>query len=89
MHKSWSCTKSSTSRSGRKQGIAKSVRGALQENRTKNDRRATTAWSINIDAIVKEENTTSVNTTTNHRIERERVREITFVREREFVREYS
>jgi hypothetical protein len=44
-----------------------------------------TARSIHIDAIVKEENTTSVNTTTNHRIYRERefVREKASVRERE------
>jgi hypothetical protein len=79
MHKSWSCTKSSTSRSGGKQGIVKSVRGTLQEIKTKNDRRATTARST----IVKEKNTMSVNTTTNHRIERESINE----RERAFMRE--
>jgi hypothetical protein len=51
----------------------------------RNDRRATTARSIHIDAIVKEENTTSANTITNHRIERERgfVREKASARTRE------
>jgi hypothetical protein len=43
----------------------------MQENKTKKDGRATTARSIHTDAIVKEENTMSVNTTINHRIERQ------------------
>jgi hypothetical protein len=73
MHKSRACTKSSICRSGRKQGIVESVRGTMHEDKTKKDRRATTtARSIDIDAIVKEENTTSVNTTTNQRVEKER-----------------
>jgi hypothetical protein len=72
MHKSRACTKSSTCRPGLKQGIVESVRGTLHEDKIKKDRRATTARSIHIDAIVKEENTKSVNTTTNHRVEKEK-----------------
>jgi hypothetical protein len=49
----------------------------------RNARSATTARSIHIDAIIKEENTTSVNMTKNHRIDRERG----YVRERASTRE--
>jgi hypothetical protein len=67
------------------------MRGTMQEKKTKKDQGATTARSIHIDAIVKEENTTSVNIKTNNIIiERERIsereRESISVRERALVR---